>query len=159
MSSAGTLSEIRFLINGEPKTVYIHPMTRLLDVLREQLGLTGAKEGCGEGECGSCSVLLNGELVNSCLVPILQCEGASITTIEGLSTPSGKAIQHAWVNLDVPQCGYCQSGQIMSAVALLKSTRKPTDANIEESMGGNLCRCATYVRIREAIKRAAEQLT
>ena len=149
------MSEIQLTLNGEKKTVTAPPMKRLLDVLREDIHLTGVKEGCGEGECGSCSVLMNGELVNSCLVPILQAEGAHITTIEGLSPDGMHPVQVAWEPLDVPQCGYCQAGQIMSATALLDSNPHPDDSDIDAAMAGNLCRCGTYIRIRRAIKNAA----
>src|SRR5205807_7555882 len=147
-------------INGQPKQVNVDPSTPLLWVLREELKMTGTKYGCGISACGACTVHLNGVATRSCIVPVSLIGNQKITTIEGIgSDPVGRAVQSAWVEKDVVQCGYCQSGQIMSAVALLKATTKPTDTNIEESMGGNLCRCATYVRIREAIKRAAEQLT
>jgi len=147
-------------VNGQTKKVEVDPSTPLLWVLREELKMTGTKYGCGISACGACTVHLNGEATRSCVVPISLLDNRKITTIEGIgSDPVGRAVQNAWIEKDVVQCGYCQSGQIMSAVALLKETRKPTEANIEESMGGNLCRCATYVRIREAIKRAAEQMT
>jgi isoquinoline 1-oxidoreductase alpha subunit len=147
-------------VNGQTKKVEVDPLTPLLWVLREELKMTGTKYGCGISACGACTVHLAGEATRSCVVPISLVGNRRVTTIEGMAEdPVGRAVQHAWVEKDVVQCGYCQSGQIMSAVALLKETPKPTDANIEESMGGNLCRCATYVRIREAIKRAAEQIT
>ena len=147
-------------VNGQSKKVEVDPSTPLLWVLREELKMTGTKYGCGISACGACTVHLDGVATRSCIVPVSLLENRKITTIEDIaSDPVGRAVQNAWVEKDVVQCGYCQSGQIMSAVALLKSTAKPTDTNIEESMGGNLCRCATYVRIREAIKRAAEQLT
>ena len=144
-------------VNGQPKQVNVDPSTPLLWVLREELKMTGTKYGCGISACGACTVHLAGEATRSCVVPISLVGNRRITTIEGVAQdPVGRAVQSAWVEKDVVQCGYCQSGQIMSAVALLKATPKPTDVNIEESMGGNLCRCATYVRIREAIKRAAQ---
>ena len=121
--------------------------------------MTGTKYGCGIGACGACTVHLGGIATRSCLVPVSLVGGRSIVTIEGISSDAvGRAVQDAWVDIDVVQCGYCQSGQIMSACALLKANPKPTDTNIEESMGGNLCRCGTYVRIRQAIKSAAQQL-
>ncbi|HEY0348765.1 MAG TPA: (2Fe-2S)-binding protein [Pyrinomonadaceae bacterium] len=147
-------------VNGQSKKVDVDPSTPLLWVLREELKMTGTRYGCGISACGACTVHLAGEATRSCVVPISLVGNRRVTTIEGIAQdPVGRAVQHAWVEKDVVQCGYCQSGQIMSAVALLKETPKPTDANIEESMGGNLCRCATYVRIREAIKRAVEQMT
>jgi isoquinoline 1-oxidoreductase alpha subunit len=146
-------------VNGQSKKVSVDPSTPLLWVLREELKMTGTKYGCGISACGACTVHLDGVATRSCVVPVSLIGDRKIATIEGVQQdPVGRAVQTAWVETDVVQCGYCQSGQIMSAVALLKATPAPTDANIEESMGGNLCRCATYVRIREAIKRAAEQL-
>ncbi|HEX3085741.1 MAG TPA: (2Fe-2S)-binding protein [Pyrinomonadaceae bacterium] len=147
-------------VNGQMKKVEADPSTPLLWVLREELKMTGTKYGCGISACGACTVHLNGVSTRSCIVPVSLIGNQKIITIEGIGAdPVGRAVQNAWVEKDVVQCGYCQSGQIMSAVALLKGVSKPTDANIEESMGGNLCRCATYVRIREAIKRAGEQIT
>jgi isoquinoline 1-oxidoreductase subunit alpha len=145
-------------VNGQQKEVNVDPSTPLLWVLREELKLTGTKYGCGISACGACTVHVGGVATRSCVVPV-SLIGAPIVTIEGIGTdPVGRVVQDAWVEKDVVQCGYCQSGQIMSAVALLKATSKPTDTNIEESMGGNLCRCAVYVRIREAIESAAQQL-
>ena len=146
-------------VNGQSKQVNVDPSTPLLWVLREELKMTGTKYGCGISACGACIVHLGGVATRSCIVPVSLIGDRKITTIEGVGQdPVGRVVQNAWVEKDVVQCGYCQSGQIMSAVALLKATPRPTDANIEESMGGNLCRCATYVRIREAIKSAAEQI-
>ena len=146
-------------VNGQPKQVNVDPSTPLLWVLREELKMTGTKYGCGISACGACTVHLAGIATRSCVVPVSMIGDRKITTIEGVvQDPVGRVVQNAWVEKDVVQCGYCQSGQIMSAVALLKATPKPTEANIEESMGGNLCRCATYVRIREAIKSAANQI-
>jgi isoquinoline 1-oxidoreductase alpha subunit len=146
-------------VNGQRKQVKVDPSTPLLWVLREELKLTGTKYGCGISACGACTVHVDGIATRSCVVPVSMVGERSIITIEGISAdPVGRAVQDAWVDKDVVQCGYCQSGQIMSAVALLKDTSQPTDTNIEESMGGNLCRCATYVRIREAIKSASQQL-
>ena len=146
-------------VNGQSKQVNVDPSTPLLWVLREELKMTGTKYGCGISACGACTVHLSGMATPSCIVPVSLVGDRKITTIEGIGEdPVGRAVQNAWVEKDVVQCGYCQSGQIMSAVALLKDTPKPTDTNIEESMGGNLCRCATYVRIREAIKSAADKI-
>jgi len=147
-------------VNGQPKEVTVDPGTPLLWVLREDLKMTGTKYGCGIAACGACTVHLGGVATRSCVVPVSLLGDRPIVTIEAMAAdPVGRAVQDAWVSHDVVQCGYCQSGQIMSAVALLKSTSKPTDTNIEESMGGNLCRCGTYVRIREAIKTASQQRT
>ncbi|HEX9502092.1 MAG TPA: (2Fe-2S)-binding protein [Thermoanaerobaculia bacterium] len=146
-------------VNGERKSVTVDPSTPLLWVLREDLKLTGTKYGCGIGACGACTVHLGGLATRSCLVPVSLVGDRKIVTIEGMSRdPIGRIVQDAWVDKDVVQCGYCQSGQIMSVVALLEANRKPTDTNIEESLGGNLCRCGTYVRIRDAVKSAAEKL-
>jgi isoquinoline 1-oxidoreductase alpha subunit len=146
-------------VNGQPREVSVDPSTPLLWVLREELQMTGTKYGCGIGACGACTVHLNGTATRSCLVPVSLVGDRPIVTIEGIGQdPVGRAVQDAWVDKDVVQCGYCQSGQIMSAVALLKATPRPTDLNIEQSMGGNLCRCGTYVRIREAIKSASWKL-
>jgi isoquinoline 1-oxidoreductase alpha subunit len=147
-------------VNGQRKEVNVDPSTPLLWVLREELKMTGTKYGCGISACGACTVHVAGIATRSCVVPVSLIGDRPVVTIEGVGAdPVGRVVQDAWVDKDVVQCGYCQSGQIMSAVALLKATAKPTDVNIEESMGGNLCRCATYVRIREAIKRASQQLT
>ena len=146
-------------VNGQPREVTADPSTPLLWVLREDLKLTGTKYGCGVSACGACTVHLGGVAARSCVIPVALVGERPVVTIEAVSRdPVGRAVQDAWVDGDVVQCGYCQSGQIMTAVALLKSTPRPTDANIDESMGGNLCRCATYVRIREAVKDAARRL-
>jgi isoquinoline 1-oxidoreductase alpha subunit len=146
-------------VNGERREVDVDPTTPLLWVLREELKMTGTKYGCGISACGACTVHLAGIATRSCVVPVSLIGDRPIVTIEGIGTdPVGRAVQDAWVEKDVVQCGYCQSGQIMTAVALLKDKPKPTEANIEESMGGNLCRCGTYVRIREAIVTASAQL-
>ena len=146
-------------VNGQSKGVNVDPSTPLLWVLREELKMTGTKYGCGISACGSCTVHVAGIATRSCVVPVSLIGDRPIVTIEGIGQdPVGRAVQDAWVEKDVVQCGYCQSGQIMSAVSLLKTTPKPTEQDIEESMGGNLCRCATYVRIREAIKSASQQL-
>ena len=143
-------------INGQDSSVDAPEQMPLLWVLRDLLGLTGTKFGCGIGQCGACTVHLEGAPVRSCLLPIGSIRGRPITTVEGVgATPSGAKIQRAWLDVEVIQCGYCQSGQIMSAAALLAATPLPTDADINAAMSGNICRCGTYVRIREAIKRAA----
>src|SRR5712692_10021714 len=146
-------------VNGQSREVAADPSTPLLWVLREDLKMTGTKYGCGIAACGACTVHLGGVATRSCVVPVSLVGNRPIVTIEAVAEdPVGRAVQDAWVSHDVVQCGYCQSGQIMSAVTLLKTVPRPTDTNIEESMGGNLCRCATYVRIREAIKAASQQL-
>lgn len=149
----------RLTINGEKKQVTTDPSTPLLWVLRDDLKMTGTKYGCGVAACGACTVHVGGVATRSCVLPIALLGDRPVLTIEGMSTdPVGRVVQNAWVSEDVVQCGYCQSGQIMTAVALLNTTGRPTDTNIEESMGGNLCRCGTYVRIREAIRVASRQL-
>jgi isoquinoline 1-oxidoreductase alpha subunit len=146
-------------VNGQRREVTVDPSTPLLWVLREDLKLTGTKYGCGISACGACTVHVAGIAARSCVLPVSLIGNRPIVTIEGIGQdPVGRAVQDAWVERDVVQCGYCQSGQIMSAVALLKAKPKPTDSNIEQSMGGNLCRCGTYVRIREAIKSASAHL-
>jgi isoquinoline 1-oxidoreductase subunit alpha len=148
---------VALTINGESKTVDAAPDMPLLWVLRDLLGMTGTKFGCGIAQCGACTVHLDGKPVRSCLLPVSAIGNRAITTIEGIgSTPSGAKVQKAWLDLEVIQCGYCQSGQIMSAAALLESTPRPDDADIDAAMAGNICRCGTYVRIREAIKRAVD---
>ena len=147
---------IRFNVNGKAVDVTAEADTPLLWVIRDEIGLTGTKFGCGFGLCGACTVHLDGVPVRSCQTPLSAAEGKSVATIESMaSTEIGKRVQAAWVALDVPQCGYCQSGQIMSAVSLLKATPKPTDADIDNAMSGNICRCGTYPRIRAAIQMAA----
>ena len=147
-------------VNGERRSATIDPSTPLLWVLRDTLKMTGTKYGCGIGACGACTVHVAGVATRSCLVPVALIGDRPVLTIEGIGhDPVGSAVQNAWVDIDVVQCGYCQSGQIMNVVALLKANSKPTDKNIEESMGGNLCRCGTYVRIREAIKAVSEKLS
>ena len=145
-------------VNGRAVQVAPDPDTPLLWVLREELGLTGTKYGCGAAQCGACTVHLDGQAVRSCVMPVTAAEGRRVTTIEGVSGKVAQAVQEAWNRLDVVQCGYCQSGQIMSAVALLSEVPGPTDADIDAAMTGNLCRCATYVRIRAAIHEAAKTL-
>lgn len=143
-------------VNGTSRQVDIEPDTPLLWVLRDVIGLTGTKFGCGIAQCGACTVHIDGSPMRSCSVPIGALDGAKITTIEGLSRNNSHPVQRAWIAEDVPQCGYCQSGQIMSASALLASNPHPTDSEIDDAMSGNICRCGTYVRIREAIKQAAQ---
>jgi isoquinoline 1-oxidoreductase subunit alpha len=148
---------VALTINGESKTVDAPPDMPLLWVLRDILGMTGTKFGCGIAQCGACTVHLDGKAVRSCLLPVAAIGNRAVTTIEGVgSTPTGAKVQKAWLDLEVIQCGYCQSGQIMSAAALLDATPRPDDADIDAAMAGNICRCGTYVRIREAIKRAAD---
>jgi len=143
-------------INGKSRDVAVDPSTPLLWALRDNVGLTGTKYGCGLALCGACTVHLDGKAVRSCQTPVSAAVGKQITTIEAIGgTATGKRVQQAWTQIDVPQCGYCQSGQIMSAVALLNEKPKPTDADIDAAMSGNLCRCGTYPRIRAAIHQAA----
>jgi aerobic-type carbon monoxide dehydrogenase small subunit (CoxS/CutS family) len=143
-------------INGTATEVDVAPDTPLLFVLRDSLGFTGTKFGCGQGLCGACTVHLNGVAIRSCQTPVSAVGDAAITTVEGLSPDRSHPVQRAWLELDVPQCGYCQSGQIMSAAALLATNASPSDADIDAAMSGNLCRCGTYQRIRAAVHRAAE---
>jgi isoquinoline 1-oxidoreductase alpha subunit len=145
-------------VNNQKLNVDAAPDTPLLWVLRDHLGMTGTKFGCGMALCGACTVHIDGTPTRSCVLPLSALEGKSITTIEGLSLDRSHAVQKAWIELDVPQCGYCQSGQIMSAAALLKGNPTPNDADIDAAMSGNICRCGTYPRIRRAIHRAAELL-
>jgi isoquinoline 1-oxidoreductase subunit alpha len=147
--------KVSFVVNGTPRTVDVPADMPLLWVLRDVLDLKGAKYGCGVAQCGACTVHVNGAPTRSCTLPAPAAEGARITTVEGLSPEGTHALQKAWEELDVPQCGYCQAGQLMSAAALLARNPKPTDADIDAAMNGNLCRCATYTRIREGIHRAA----
>ena len=143
-------------VNGEIRDVQAEPDTPLLWVIREQIGLTGTKFGCGIAQCGACTVHIDGKPVRSCMLPVSAVGDRPVTTIEGIgATPAGAKVQKAWLDLEVVQCGYCQSGQIMSAAALLTATPNPDDADIDAAMAGNICRCGTYVRIRAAIKRAA----
>ncbi|TAJ69201.1 MAG: (2Fe-2S)-binding protein [Chitinophagaceae bacterium] len=150
------MSMIKLTINNQSYEVDASPEMPLLWAIRDLVGLTGTKFGCGIAQCGACTVHVDGNPVRSCSYPVSAAAGKKITTIEGISEKIGEAVQKAWIELQVPQCGYCQSGQIMSATALLKSKPKPTDADIDAAMQGNLCRCGTYQRIRSAIHRAAE---
>lgn len=145
----------RFKVNGKSAELKIDPKTPLLWALREQLGLTGTKFGCGMALCGACTVHVDGDAVRSCVTPVGAVSGKRITTIEGLSTDRSHPVQKAWIQAQVPQCGYCQPGQLMSAAALLAVNANPTDADIDDAMAGNLCRCGTYSRIRKAIHVAA----
>ena len=150
--------EISFSVNAEVKSVFVHPMERLLDVLRNELGLTGTKEGCGEGECGSCSVLLDGMLVNSCLVPVAQVSGASVVTIEGVSAHAlMKPLQEAFIECGGAQCGICTPGMVLAAVHLLEKKPEPALADIREGLAGNLCRCTGYMQIFQAVTTAARR--
>jgi isoquinoline 1-oxidoreductase alpha subunit len=142
-------------VNGAEHRVDADPEMPLLWVLRDLLGLDGTKYGCGEALCGACTVHLDGEVVRACVTPLRRVAGKAVTTIEGLSPDGSHPLQRAWVDLGVPQCGFCQSGQIMSAAALLARTPRPSDAEIDQSLAGNLCRCGTYTRIRAAVKKAA----
>jgi isoquinoline 1-oxidoreductase subunit alpha len=149
---------IDLLINGKARRIASPPETPLLWVLRDELGLTGTKFGCGAGLCGACTVLISGEPVRSCSTPVSDAKGKKVTTIEGLSPRAAHALQTAWIEESVAQCGYCQAGQIMSAAGLLLKKKNPTDGDIDAAMSGNLCRCGTYQRIRKAIHRAAEEV-
>ena len=146
---------IRLRVNGTEHTLVVDPEMPLLWALRDVLGLTGTKYGCGQALCGACSIHIDGQVVRACVTPVRRADGKAVTTIEGLSPDGSHPLQKAWVELGVPQCGFCQAGQIMTAAALLAKRPKPTDQEIDESMGGNICRCATYIRIRAAIKKAA----
>ena len=152
------MPDIKMTVNGKPRTVSSGPGTPLLWVLRDELELTGTKFGCGQGLCGACTVLANGEAIRSCSTSVSEVAGKKITTIEGLSPTGNHPLQKAWVAENVAQCGYCQAGQIMQAAALLKEKPKPSDADIDEAMSGNLCRCGTYNRVRAAIHRAAGEV-
>lgn len=150
------MEQISIWVNGQAKRVDADSRTPLLWVLREQLGLTGTKFGCGMALCGACTVHVDGDAVRSCVTPLAAVAGKHITTIEGLSSDRSHPVQQAWLQVQVPQCGYCQSGQIMSAAAMLAVNANPSDADIDDAMAGNLCRCGTYARIRKAIHVAAE---
>ena len=148
--------EISLTVNGKTYEIKVEPYWTLLYAIRDVLGLTGTKEGCGNGECGACTVIMYGKPVPSCLVPAIRAEGKNITTIEGLSNDNSHPVQQAWIQEQVPQCGYCQSGQIMAATALLKRIPNPNDKDIDTAMQGHICRCGTYPRIRKAIKTASQ---
>lgn len=149
---------MKFTLNGQPVDLSLDPDMPLLWALRDRIGLTGTKYGCGVAQCGACTVHIDGEPTRACQTPLGSIDGKRVTTIEGIDGPVVKAVRGAWQKLDVVQCGYCQSGQIMSAVALLSQNKYPTDQDIDEAMSGNLCRCATYIRIRAAIHAAAAEL-
>jgi isoquinoline 1-oxidoreductase subunit alpha len=154
----GVPMPVKLSVNGQERELDVAPDMPLLWALRDHLELTGTKFGCGMALCGACTVHLDGQATRSCVTPVSAAQGRKITTIEGLTGAAGNAAQAAWIALDVPQCGYCQSGQIMSAAALLSSNSAPSDAEIDAAMSGNICRCATYVRIRTAIHQAAATL-
>ena len=149
---------IEFTLNGTSQRLDADPDMPLLWAVRDLAGLTGTKYGCGVAQCGACTLHLDDKAIRSCVTPLSAAAGKTVTTIEGLASPTGKAVQDAWTELDVVQCGYCQSGQIMSAVDLLSRNAHPSDADIDAAMSGNICRCNTYVRIRAAIKRASQRL-
>jgi isoquinoline 1-oxidoreductase alpha subunit len=150
------MAKINLHINGKDQAVDVDPATPVLWVLRDHLNLTGTKYGCGIAQCGACTILLEGKAIRSCVMPVSQVENKEITTIEGISENGDHPVQKAWLEHDVPQCGYCQAGQIMTAVSLLKENPNPTDEQIESGMHGNLCRCGTYLRIRAAVKTASQ---
>lgn len=150
------MSKYTLKVNGQSRPVDVAPDTPLLWVLRDSIGLVGTKFGCGIGQCGVCTIHVNGSPTRACLTPVSAVGDMAITTIEGLDAQASHPLQRAWCELDVPQCGYCQAGQIMTAAAFLKTNPKPSDDEIDDAMAGNLCRCATYLRIRAGIKRAAE---
>jgi len=152
------MAQYALFVNGETKTVEVDPSTPMLWVLRDHLDLVGTKFGCGIAQCGACTIHLNGTAVRSCQLPVSVVGNGEVITIEGLSENGDHPVQLAWIKQDVPQCGYCQAGQIMTATALLKQNPNPTDEEIESAMAGNLCRCGTYVRIKKAVKDAAANL-
>lgn len=158
MNSPNSTTQVNFTVNGHPKSVEVFPMARLLDVIREQLKLTGTKEGCGEGECGACTVLLDGQIVNSCLVPVVQANGAKITTIEGVATEKElNDVQHAFIDCGGAQCGICTPGMVLAAVDLLSRCPQPTETEIRTGLAGNLCRCTGYIKIFESVVRACQK--
>ncbi|MDQ6653683.1 MAG: (2Fe-2S)-binding protein [Acidobacteriota bacterium] len=157
METTDQTVKIQCIVNGESKTLQAYPMERLLDILREQFHLTGTKEGCGEGECGACSVLLDGRIVNSCLVPVAQVEGASIKTIEGVASDDQlHAVQRAFIECGGAQCGICTPGMVMAAVDLLHRNPNPNEADIRNGLAGNLCRCTGYMKIFDSVVRACQ---
>ena len=151
------MARLTLRVNGRNRNVDVDPNMPLLWAIRDVIGLTGTKYGCGIAECGACTVHLNGEAIRSCITPVSAVVGREVTTVEGLSEDGGHSVQKAWIAEEVPQCGYCQSGQIMSASALLAQNADPTDTDIDTAMSGNICRCGTYDRIRRAIHRAARE--
>jgi len=153
------MKKVSFVLNGRATEVEVEPEKPLLWVLREDIGLTGTKYGCGMAICGCCIVHLESDAIRSCVTPVARVEGKRITTVEGLSNDLSHPVQRAWMEIQVPQCGYCQSGQMMSAACLLAQNSKPTDSEINDAMSGNLCRCGTYQRVRQAIHRASEIAT
>ncbi|HET6459449.1 MAG TPA: (2Fe-2S)-binding protein [Syntrophales bacterium] len=153
-----TTAVVKLKVNGKERSVDVLPDTPLLWVLRDNLGMTGTKYGCGMALCGACTILVNGRATRSCVTPVSTVAGKDITTIEGISADGLHPVQKAWIEDDVPQCGYCQPGQIMGAVALLAANNNPSDADIDNAMSGNICRCGTYQRIRRAIHRAAKTM-
>jgi isoquinoline 1-oxidoreductase alpha subunit len=156
MKNKTTMAKFSLKINGKTRKVEVDPTTPVLWVLRDHLDLVGTKYGCGIAQCGACTIHLNGTAIRSCMLPVSAVGNQEVTTIEGLSEAGEHPVQKAWLEHDVAQCGYCQAGQIMSAVSLLKNNPKPSDEEIENAMSGNICRCATYLRIKEAIKAAAK---
>ncbi len=158
MRSDSKMKKVTFTLNGKATTVEVDPDKPLLWVLRDDLGLTGTKYGCGMAICGCCTVHLESDAIRSCVTPMSRVEGKHVTTIEGLSNDLNHPVQRAWMQIQVPQCGYCQPGQMMSAACLLKQNPRPTDSDIAEAMSGNLCRCGTYQRVRKAIHAAAETI-
>lgn len=157
MDSANTI-QVEFTVNGEPQRLEVFPMARLLDVLREQLHLTGTKEGCGEGECGACTIMLDGQIVNSCLLPVVQANGARITTIEGVAGEAElNQVQQAFVEHGGAQCGICTPGMVIAAVDLLSRNPQPTEDEIRTGLAGNLCRCTGYIKIFESVVRACQK--
>jgi len=150
--------KIELQINGEPRTLDVDPMRRLLDVLREDMGLTGTKEGCGEGECGACSVLIDGKLANSCLVPIAQCDGTTVTTVEGLTVSErGRVITESFAKMHSAQCGFCTPGMVMATEALLEKIPEPGEEEIRHGLSGNICRCTGYDMIVDGVQEAAKR--
>ena len=158
LKSPGDIMTTTFLLNGKSTTLDADPTMPLLWAIREVAGLHGTKFGCGMAMCGACTIRLDGQPVRSCVMQLSAVSGRQVTTIEGLQSKQAKAVQAAWIDLQVPQCGYCQSGQMMAAASFLKTNKKPTDADIDAAMSGNICRCGTYQRVRAAIKSAAEEL-